>query len=183
MARLKKKNLLENSPEAVDVFEAVRRALIRRGLVRQKTQATKAKISGKKPKRLAGVALKSHEILFKANQVFPFALFPDTITLDREKLTYESRFFFGVAKINSVPVRDLLSVEVDVGPFFGAVHTTSRYFVTNPKSINWLTRSNAIKLQRLLQGYIIAHEQEIDCDNIEKSKLVALLNDLGKGDT
>jgi hypothetical protein len=72
-----------------------------------------------------------------------------------------------------------LSVEADIGPFFGSVHTSSRYFVTNPKSINWLRRKDAEKLQRLLQGYVIAHEQDINCDNIPKDKLIAMLTALG----
>ncbi|HSX17931.1 MAG TPA: hypothetical protein VLE51_01065 [Candidatus Saccharimonadales bacterium] len=178
------KKLPEDSPDSlVDVFEAIRRALVKQGLVRQKTQANASSPPKKKPKKLVNVAMKSHEILFKANTVFPFTLFPDTVTLDREKLSFANRIFFGVSKVTSVPVRDILSVEVDTGPFFGSVHTASRYFITNPKAVNWLWRNDAIKLQRLLQGYIIAHEQEIDCANIKKDKLIALLNDLGSGDT
>lgn len=178
----------DSSPESiVDVFEAVKRALIRRGMFRQRrthfnVKKPKSTVSTKGPK-LAKIAVKSHEILFKANTVFPFTLFPDTVTLDREKLSFANRFFFQVAKITSVPVRDILSAEADLGPFFGSVHTTSRFFITNPKSIRWLWRSDAEKLQRLLQGYIIAHEQEIDCDDIEKKKLIAMLNDLGTGRT
>lgn len=175
----------ESSPDAVlDVFEAIKRALMRRGMFRQRAKdEEKKKTSSAKQPKLAAIAVKSHDILFKANTIFPFTLFPDTVTLDREKLSFANRFFFQVAKITSVPVRDILSVEADIGPFFGSVHTRSRFFITNPKSIRWLWRSDAEKLQRLLQGYIIAHEQEIDCDDIEKTKLVAMLNDLGTGRT
>ncbi len=179
----KKKNIFDSLTDSVDVFEAIKRTLIQRGLIRQKKSGPGTKEGGIRSKKLVQVTMKSHEILFKANTVFPFTLFPDTVTLDREKLTFANRFFFFVAKITSVPVRDILSVEADIGPFFGSVYTASRYFITNPKSINWLWRGDAIKLQRLLQGYIIAHEQEIDCADIEKDKLIALLNDLGKGDT
>ncbi len=180
----KKKNIFESLTDSVDVFEAMKRTLIRRGLIRQKKSEPSTIESGiRRPKKLVHVTMKSREILFKANTVFPFTLFPDTVTLDREKLTFANRSFFFAAKITSVPVRDMLSVEADIGPFFGSVYTSSRFFITNPKSISWLWRGDAIKLQRLLQGYIIAHEQEIDCANIEKNKLISLLNDLGKGDT
>ncbi len=174
----------DSSPELVlDVFEAVKRALIHRGIFRQKTETKKPASKKDKPAELVTVAKKSHEILFKANTVFPFTLFPDTVTLDREKLSFASRYFFKVAQITSLPVRDILSVEADIGPFFGSVHTASRYFVTNPKSIRWLRRKDAEKLQRLLQGYIIVHEQEINCTNIKRDELVKLLNDLGTGRT
>lgn len=181
MARLKKVKSFKNMP--LDVFEAMRRALVYRGHVRQQPPAKKVPRILKRPKRLRDVTVKGHDILFRATTIFPFNLFPDTVTLDREKLTFATRYFFRVAKITSIPVRDILSVEVDVGPFFGSVHTSSRYFITIPKSVTFLWREDAIKLQRLLQGYIIVHEQDIDCSKIDTDKLKVMLNDLGKGET
>lgn len=174
----------ESSPDSVlDVFEAIKRALIHRGMFRQKKTEVKKPTTSKQKPKLATVALKSHEILFKANSVFPFNLFPDTVTLDREKLSFATRYFFRVANVTSIPVRDLLSAEADIGPFFGSVRTSSRFFVTNPKAVRWLWRKDAVMLQRLLQGYIIVHEQKIDCDKIKKNELIKLLNDLGTGRT
>jgi hypothetical protein len=174
----------DSSPDfALDVFEAIKRALIRRGIFRQKNPTNTSTQDQKREQKLETVTQKSHDILFKADTVFPFTLFPDTVTLDREKVSFATRYFFGVAQVTSVPVRDILNVEVDTGPFFGSVRTSSRFFITNPKSIKWLWRKDAETLQRLLQGYIIAHEQNINCDNIKKDKLIALLRDLGTGRT
>lgn len=131
--------------------------------------------------KLYDVAIKSHDILFSANSVFPFTLFPDTITIDREKVTIVHRLFFRVAKIVSVRIHDLLNVEADVGPFFGSIHLTSRYFLNNPESIHFLWRGEAARVQRLLQGYIIAQQEKIDCSKIEKNELCLLLDDLGRG--
>ena len=75
-----------------------------------------------------------------------------------------------------------MNVEADVGPFFGSVHMSSRYFATTPCSLYYLKRGDALRLQRLLQGYIICEEKKIDCTNIDKDKLIVLLNDLGQGD-
>lgn len=129
---------------------------------------------------LLGVTLHSHELLYKANTVFPFNFFPDTIVIDKEKLTIIARYFFWVAKITSVPIRDILSVEADVGPFFGSIYLTSRYFYTNPHSIRFLWRRDAIKIQKLVQGFIIANERGIDCSNIDRSQLEELLEHLGE---
>lgn len=182
MARRKRPS--DDSLESlVDVFEAIKRAMIRRGFIRRTPGSKKPPLTRKDRKKLMGITMKAHDILFKASSVFPFVLFPDTVTMDREKLTFATRSFFQVAKIISVPIRDILSVDANIGPFFGSVHTSSRYFITNPISINFLKRSDALQLQRLLQGYIIAHEQDIDCANIDKDRLIILLQDLGKGDT
>lgn len=131
--------------------------------------------------RLYKVAYSAHDILFTANTVFPFILFPDTITLDREKLTVVHRPFFRIAKIISVQIKDILTVEADIGPFFGSVHATSRYFVKNPLTMNFLKRTDAIKIQRLLQGYIIATQKNIKTQDVPHEELLVLLDDLGKG--
>lgn len=181
---------------SIDVIQALKRALYlsRRSLaaeislppgVRSRLEKIEHKIENmeKGAEKLIGITAKSHDILFKTNTVFPFSLFPDTVVVDREKLTIANRAFFQTAKITSVPIRDILSIEADVGPFFGSVHLTSRYFFTNPHTVNYLRRKDTLKLQRLLQGYIIAHEQKLDCSPLETQKLVALLEDLGRGAT
>ncbi len=188
----------------LDPFAALKRAYIRRGFIPRKPSNPASPevaqpaapspdssvdttpddtIPETGPAKLIDLTQKAQEVLFQADTVFPFMLFPDTVTLDREKLTIANRLFFRVAKITSVPIADVLSVEADVGPFFGSVHMTSRYFFTNAKSVKFLSRGNAVKLQRLLQGYIIAHEREVDCTSIDTKDLVVLLNDLGQGST
>jgi hypothetical protein len=124
---------------------------------------------------------KAHDILCQADTVFPFTLFPDTITLDREKLTVATRSFFRVAKIVSVPVSSISSAEVDIGPFFGSLHMASKFFVQNKYSVNFLWRKDAVDIQRMLQGFLIAHEKGIDISDVEKDDLRVLLHDLGQG--
>ena len=144
--------------------------------------------------KLYDVAIKSHDVLFKANTVFPFILFPDSIMLDREKLTIIHRPFFRMAKITAIRIKDVLNAEVDVGPFFGSLRVITRYFSDQsqfsgteadsrhpkPPIINFLWRRDAMKLHSLLQGYIIVSQKEIDCSEIAKEELVMLLHDLGQ---
>lgn len=133
--------------------------------------------------KLFDMAISAHDILFSSNTVFPFTLFPDTISLDREKVTIIHRYFFFTAKIAHIRIKDILSVDADVGPFFGSLHITSRYFVNTPQKINFLPRSKALQLERQIQGYIIASQREIDCSTIPKDDLLMVLEDLGRGAT
>lgn len=181
----------------LDPFAALKRAYVRRGFIPRKprklndpepdeqaaavTDSSSDSIPETGPAKLVDLTQKAQEVLFQADSVFPFVLFPDTVTLDREKLTIANRLFFRMAKITSVAIADILSVEADVGPFFGSVNMTSRYFFTNARSVKFLSRGDAVKLQRLLQGYIIAHERKVDCTNLATKDLVVLLNDLGQG--
>lgn len=136
---------------------------------------------GEVHEKLIDVTEKAHDVLFEAETVFPFTLFPDTITLDKEKLSVASRQFFRVARIITVPLTSLISAEANVGPFFGSVRMTSKYFVNSSHSVNFLRRADATQVHRLLQGFIIAQEKGIDVSDIETEDLKALLHDLGQG--
>jgi hypothetical protein len=133
--------------------------------------------------KLINIAEGAHHNLITASTIFPFMIFPDTICIDRQKLTIVHRSFFRTSSTISVQIDDVQIAKVDVGPFFGTVHLASKYFVDNIQSINYLKRIDAIRIQRLLQGYMIAHHRKIDCSSIDNDQLVVLLNDLGRGST
>lgn len=132
----------------------------------------------KSAQELVDVLNKSHEILFTATTVFPFTLFPDTINIDREKVTIAKRSFFRVAKIDSFQVDDTLSVTASVGPFFGSISITTRFF-NKPIRVNYLKRSDAISIKRILQGFHVARHNEVECSTFGKDVLVSMLYDLG----
>lgn len=196
----------------INVFEAIKRAYVRRGIVPSGHSNAEQKLENKKrqsgkvefkkenetadepeyryskesksataPQGLEELAEKSHEVLYEAETVFPFTLFPDTISLDREKLTIANRFFWRTANITSVPIGEIMSAEAIVGPFFGSLHLTFRFFANNERSINFLTHKDAIEMQRLIHGFIIAHRREIDTTHMDLEELKELLCDLGQG--
>lgn len=197
---------LEKAP--IDVIEAIKRAFIHSGFIPRKyhrnsqlsdespskttpqaskdnsqeaSQSSEEQEPGEVHEKLIDITEKAHDVLFTADTVFPFTLFPDTITLDREKLTIVERFFFRVAKVVTVPITSMISADAHVGPFFGSVHMTSKYFIDNTHTVKFLWREQAEEIQRLIQGFIIASEKEIDVTDIEKEDLRILLKDLGHG--
>jgi hypothetical protein len=122
------------------------------------------------------------DILMTATTVFPFTLFPDTVTIDRSKLSVTKRFFFAVSEAYSMRIEDILNVTADTGPFFGSVQITTRFFTEKtPYTVNYLWRSDAERIKRILQGYIIAMKKGIDCSAMPAKKLSKMLDDLGKG--
>src|SRR5437660_249209 len=107
MATRKIHSSFDSLGNLVNVFDGVKMALLRRGRIprhiqakAQKTEKTKEK-EAEKPEveKLSEVAEKAHEILYKTDTVFPFTLFPDTITVEREKISIAKRYFFRVAQI------------------------------------------------------------------------------------
>ena len=121
------------------------------------------------------------DVLYEASSVFPFTLVPDTIKLDREKLTIANRYFWKTANITSTPVSEIMSCETTVGPIFGSIHLTFRFFTDNVREIKFFWREDAINFQRMMHGYIIAQRKEIDVSHIPTEELKELLNKLGTG--
>jgi hypothetical protein len=126
----------------------------------------------------------SYQVLASATTVFPFTPFPDTLTLDRAKVTIKRRNFFRMAELMSMRVEDLLNVTASVGPLFGSIKIVSRVFSNNekPYEVNHFWRDDALKLKRIMQGYIIAMQKEIDCNSLETKELAEMLEKLGKDD-
>lgn len=123
----------------------------------------------------------AHEVLASATTVFPFTLFPDTITVDRTKLTVTHRTFFSMAEVTSINIEDILNVVANVGPFFGSLVISTRFFdVKKPYEVNWLWRNDALRIARIMHGYIIAVQHKIDCSALSTNELSAQLDELGK---
>jgi hypothetical protein len=123
----------------------------------------------------------SNEILIRATAVFPFNMFRDSITVDRNKLTITKRTFFGVAEVMSVRIEDLLHVNANVGPFFGSLRISNRFFdAKRPYEVHYLKREDALRIKRILQGYIIATQKQIDCSSFKTPELARMLDELGQ---
>jgi hypothetical protein len=123
----------------------------------------------------------SESILTKATSIFPFTFFPDTVIVDRTKLTITRRQFFQVAEVMSIAIDDILNVTANVGPFFGSLKVTHRLVsMDEPYCIKWLWREDALRVKRILHGYIIAHERNIDCTPLKTKELAEMLNKLGQ---
>lgn len=124
----------------------------------------------------------SHEVLASASTVFPFSFFPDTVTLDREKVTITHRVFFQVAEVMSIRIEDILNVTANFGPFFGSLKISTRFFDPDkPYEVNYFWRKDALRLKRILQGYIIAIQKQIDCSALTAKELTQVLDELGQG--
>ncbi|HUP26074.1 MAG TPA: hypothetical protein VM124_00310 [Candidatus Limnocylindrales bacterium] len=154
------------------------------GNLQKSEESTAAPEAPENPKQELKKAIQgSHQVLVSATTVFPFTLFPDTITVDRAKLTITHRSFFSVAEVMSIRIEDVLNVTANVGPLFGSIKITSRIFnIEKPYTVDHFWREDALKIKRITQGYIIALQKKIDCSVLSTSELSAMLDDLGKDD-
>jgi len=121
----------------------------------------------------------SSEIVATATTVL--TLFPDTMTIDRAKLTVTKRSFFSTAEVMSIRIEDVLNATATVGPIFGTIKIVSRVLnVEKPYTVGRFWRGDALRLKRILQGYVIALQQGIDCHTLPTDELAAMLDKLGE---
>lgn len=129
---------------------------------------------------LSNIITKSHEVLAEANTVFPVTLFPDTVVVDRTKVTIIKRDFFWSSDTMTFRIEDVLNAEVTVGPIFGSLTIASRVMSTTDHfRIDHFWRKDAIYLKRIIQGYVIAQHNKIDVSHLSKDELIRTLNELG----
>lgn len=123
----------------------------------------------------------SQEVLCTARTVFPLTLFVDTITVDRSKVSVTKRNFFLAGEAVTIRVEDILNVTATVGPMFGSVKITTKYFnPEKPYVIDKLWRKDALRIKRVLQGYTIARQNDVDTSRLSARELAAYLDELGK---
>lgn len=131
-------------------------------------------------KDLRKIIEQSHEILASANTVFPITLFPDTVFVDRTKVTIIRRDFFWSSDTMSIRIEDVLNVSATLGPLFGSLTIASRVMSTiDHFQINHFWRSDAIRLKHVIQGYVIAQHNKIDIAHLSKDELVKTLIEIG----
>ena len=130
--------------------------------------------------KLEEVVRLSSEVLARANTVFPLTIFPDTVVVDRTKVTIIRRDFFWSSDTISFRIEDVLNVSATVGPFFGSLTIASRVMSTTDHfQIRHLWRNDAIRLKHLIQGYVIAQHNKIDIAKLPRDELVSTLMSLG----
>jgi len=119
----------------------------------------------------------SNDVLVIANSAF--TIFKDTVVLDRAKLTITRRTFFRSSEIMSISISDVLNVTATIGPFFGYLIIMSRILNNQPYIIGKFTRSDTLRLKRVIQGYIIALQRGIDCNTMPTKELIDLIYQVG----
>jgi hypothetical protein len=125
----------------------------------------------------------SRDVLVEATTVFPLTLFPDTITVDKTKITVTHRNFFKAGEVLSIAIEDVLNITATVGPFFGRISLATRFFDPNkPYQVDHFWRDDALRVKRIVQGYLIAKQKEIDTSALSTQELARTLDELGQND-
>ena len=130
---------------------------------------------------LRKIVRKSHQLLASAQTVIlPVNLFPDSVTVDRTKVTITKRTFFWSSSVISIRIEDVLNIACSTGPIFGSLTISSRVMnSTDHYEIDYFWRKDALYLKQLIQGYVIAQHNQIETSHLNRRELIQTLLDLG----
>lgn len=129
---------------------------------------------------LRNLAARSHEVIAQATTLFPFTPFPDTVTLDRTKVTIRKRNFFWSEDVVSIRIEDVLNATVSTDLIFGSLNIASRVMnSTDHYQIKFFRKREAMFLKHLIQGYVIAQHNNIRVSHLSRGELIETLLELG----
>jgi len=137
--------------------------------------------SQKTTKKLNRIVKQSHEMLaFAQTVILPNNLFPDTVVVDRNKITINKKTFFWSSNVISLRIEDILNVTCSIGPLFGSLTVSTRVMnSTDHYEVNYLWRADATNLKQIIQGYMIAVHNDLDLSHLTKEEITEKLHELG----
>lgn len=125
---------------------------------------------------------RSQQTLYEIKSVFPFDFFPNTLTIDIDKITVKFKQFFSSVEIRSINISNISQVYVDSGPLFATMYVADQVIVdeSSRMRIPYLKKDEAMKARRIIQGLIIAKKSEIDLNNINDEDMLEKVEELGR---
>jgi hypothetical protein len=148
----------------------------------KKVEASSDSVSTKEAKAIQKVVQRSHEVLAGARTIpLPINLFPDSIIVDRTKVTITRRTFFWTSQVITTRIEDILAVTSNLGPIFGSLLISTRVMnSTDHYDVNYFWRKDAEYIKQIIQGYVIAQHNSIETKHLSREELVDTLLELGR---
>ncbi len=120
-------------------------------------------------KELDIIASRSNKILFSAKAIFPLDFFPNTMTIDANKVDIIIKTFFFTETVTSILLKEIMDVRVEATLFLGKLVID---YGPHPLKINTvyvptLWKSEALKAKEIIEGVLVLYRAE----NIDTSKL------------
>lgn len=136
--------------------------------------------AGTEQQKMQSLVKKTADLLLHVSTVFPFDLFPDDVTVDKNKITLTHRIFFWTGQVHSIPIEEVGDVIVESGPFFATLKVFHRRLPYVPVIVRYLSKRNARRIQELVQGLVLAEEDMVDVSKIEKRELISAARQTGR---
>ncbi len=98
----------------------------------------------------------------KIYSVFPFDLFPDTISLQKDKIDITHRPFFFTKEVFTVFINDIRTIRITSGPFFATLSFELKGMMEkqNPEPISFLRKKSAQKIRKMALNLCVSQSKK-----------------------
>lgn len=173
--RDKEKGILEEQPKIPGQIGEIEQTSEEKGVEEAvKNHAGKAE---ENRQAVEDMVSSSNRILLSVSSVFPWDLFPSTITMEETRLTIIHRQLFS-SQVHSFDIKDISNVFIDTGILFAQLRIVSDTFAQNEITINRLWKHEAVLMRRIIEGLRMFVQKDIDTTGYKVEELVNKLSEL-----
>lgn len=134
-------------------------------------------------KKVTSIAERADNILMKIKSVFPFDLFPNTVTIDSNKVIVVDKAFFASETVTSILLEEVTDIVVESNFFLAQIVITYSHHPLRPLhyKIPNLRKHEALRAAEIIQGLLVLRISEgIDLSKLEPEEIIRQLGEIGK---
>jgi hypothetical protein len=118
--------------------------------------------------------------LLVVKSLFPFDFFPTTIVVTKTKIDVVDKLFFFSKDINSFLITEVGRVEVTTNLFFSTLTIRGKTVDKILIKVGYLRAEDAIQVQSIIQGLIIAKTENVDVTQMASPGLESVVRTVGQ---
>lgn len=158
------------------------------GVLEGRKEASKieAKKREQTRQKLEAIAERHDVVLLRAQTVFPFSLFPDTIIIDTTKLSVIRKQMFATEHITTIPLKDISDATVQTALFLATLTVVYMPRASSPgmvqpveDHITSLKRADAMRAKDIIKGMLVASSENIDISQLQPEEIVNVIEKFG----
>ncbi len=157
--------------------------MIKTGTVFVKTQPTPVSDPGTGHaaalSQLQHLAQDEEPALMTLTTLFPFRLFPTTITIEKTKVNIKESQFLGTTDTRSLLIADISAVESESNLLFGTLVFRIRVASAGPIEVRFLSRDQAARARRIVEGLMVSVANKIDLTKVSSPEILANIEMVG----
>lgn len=125
---------------------------------------------------------KSNRSIISISSLFPWDFFPSTIDVEESRVTFTFKQFL-TSQSHSVDIKDISNVFIETSMFFASLQVVSRTYIQNDIKIGNLNKTEAKRVQSIIEGLRTFAENNINTSNYEIDELIAKIDEFHTNDT
>ncbi len=129
------------------------------------------------------LASRSDKVLLSAKTIFPFDLFPDTLTIDANKVNIVQKIFFWSEVATSILLKEIMDVRVESALFFGklVIDYGPHPLKISTVEVAKMWKSDALKAKEIIEGILVVYRSEnINTTELKPEETLDEIKEVGK---